>query len=284
MNGIDIIDIKETNIKGAYVIDGFPSVGLVGSIVANYLVSFLKLEQIAMVDSVYFPAISLIRDQLPLSPVRVYSGAFGNRGQEKIVVFVSEFQPAQEILKPLAITMMDWAEDHKCKMMISPEGLLTREESERIEAMAMASQDLELAAYERPAAPGAAKKDEPNGTMTVYGVASTASARNMLKQNDVKPFENGVISGLAGVLLNEGVARDFDVATLLSEAHADYPDARAAAAIMTVIDRLLLHVELDLKPLLKEAALIEETLKEIHKKAATEEELGKKKSTNVMYS
>ena len=85
----------------------------------------------------------------------------------------------------------------------------------------------------------------------------------MLKQNDVKPFENGVISGLAGVLLNEGVARDFDVATLLSEAHADYPDARAAAAIMTVIDRLLLHVELDLKPLLKEAALIEETLKEI---------------------
>ena len=32
---------------------------------------------------------------------------------------------------------------------------------------------------------------------------------------------------------------------------------------MTVIDRLLLHVELDLKPLLKEAALIEETLKEI---------------------
>ncbi len=128
MNGIDIIDIKETNIKGAYVIDGFPSVGLVGSIVANYLVSFLKLEQIAMVDSVYFPAISLIRDELPLSPVRVYSGAFGNRGQEKIVVFVSEFQPAQEILKPLAIAMMDWAEDHKCKMMISPEGLLTREE------------------------------------------------------------------------------------------------------------------------------------------------------------
>jgi uncharacterized protein len=282
MNGIDIIDIKEKNIKGAYVIDGFPSVGLVGSIVANYLVSFLKLEQIAMVDSVYFPTISLIRDELPLSPVRVYAGAFGNKGQEKIVVFVSEFQPAQEILKPLAITMMDWAEDHKCKMMISPEGLLTREETERLEAMAMASKNLEMAAYEGPVQ--ASKKEAQNGEIIVYGVASTASAREMLKKNDVKPFENGVISGLAGVLLNEGVARDFDVATLLSEAHADYPDARAAAAIMTVIDRLLLHVELDLKPLLKEAALIEETLKEIHSKAATEEEAGQKKSTNVMYS
>ena len=281
MNGIDIIDIKEKNIKGAYVIDGFPSVGLVGSIVANYLVSFLKLEQIAMVDSVFFPTISLIRDELPLSPVRVYAGAFGSKGQEKIVVFVSEFQPAQEILKPLAITMMDWAEDHKCKMIISPEGLLTREETERFEAMAMASKNLELAAYEPVSA---TKKEAQNGDVTVYGVASTASAREMLKKNEVKPFENGVISGLAGVLLNEGVARDFDVATLLSEAHADYPDARAAAAIMTVIDRLLLHVELDLKPLLKEAALIEETLKEIHSKAVTEEETGKKKSTNVMYS
>jgi uncharacterized protein len=160
--------------------------------------------------------------------------------------------------------------------------LLTREETERIEAMAMASKNLELAAYEGPVP--TSKKEAQNGEITVYGVASTASAREMLKKNEVKPFENGVISGLAGVLLNEGVARDFDVATLLSEAHADYPDARAAAAIMTVIDRLLLHVELDLKPLLKEAALIEETLKEIHSKAATEEEIGQKKATNVMYS
>ena len=236
-----------------------------------------------MVDSVYFPAISLIRDEMPLAPVRVYAGAFGSKGQEKIVVFVSEFQPDPEILKSLAITIMDWAEDHKCKMIISPEGLLTREESERIEAMARGSQDLEMAAFESSIPKGKKEKGN-NGTMPVYGVASTASARQMLKENEVKPFENGVISGLAGVLLNEGVARDFDVATLLSEAHVNYPDARAAAAIMTVIDRLLLHVELDLKPLLKEAALIEETLKEISKKAATEEELGRKKSTNVMYS
>jgi predicted ATP-grasp superfamily ATP-dependent carboligase len=47
---------------------------------------------------------------------------------------------------------------------------------------------------------------------------------------------------------------------------------------------LLLHVELDLKPLLQEAALIEETLKEIHKKATADEETGRKKSTNVMYN
>lgn len=269
MNGIDIIDIKEKNIKGAYVIDGFPSVGLVGSIVANYLVSFLNLEQIAVVDSIYFPSISLVRDGVPLSPVRVYGGSLGTKGQEKVVVFVSEFQPAQDILKPLAITMMDWVEDHKCKMVISPEGLLSKEDTVRMETKAA----------EFGVSVSETQGTEEEGGVKVWGVGSTPVARQTLKQIDVKTFENGVIAGFAGVLLNEGVARDFDVMTLLAEAHAEYPDARAAAAIMTVIDRMLLHVELDLKPLLEEAALIEDTLKEIQKKAITEEDASKKKSS-----
>jgi len=275
MNGIDIIDIREKNVKGAYVIDGFPSIGLVGSIVANYLVSFLDLEQIAIVDSMYFPTISLIRDGEPLSPVRVYAGTLGKKEVDKIVVFVSEFQPAQEILKPLAITMMDWVEDHKCKMIISPEGLLSREESQRIEAFTRAQGDIEVEELEVTASTGG---KEDSGA-TVFGVGSTPSARAALKGINVPTFENGVIAGFAGVILNEGVARDFDVMTLLAEAHAEYPDARAAAAIMTIIDRLLLHVELDLKPLLEEAALIEETLKDIHKKTSTEEEAVKKRSS-----
>jgi uncharacterized protein len=275
MNGIDIIDIKEKNIKGAYVIDGFPSVGLVGSIVANYLVSFLNLEQIAIVDSVYFPSISLVREGVPLSPVRVYGGSLGTKGQEKVVVFVSEFQPAQDILKTLAITMMDWVEDHKCKMVISPEGLLSKEVSERMEAYAQSVAGTDVAEY---AVTGHNNKQAGEG-INVVGVGSTPAARQILKQIDVKTFENGVIAGFAGVLLNEGVARDFDVITLLSEAHAEYPDARAAAAIMTVIDRMLLHVELDLKPLLQEAALIEDTLKDIQKRAATEEDSSRKKSS-----
>jgi len=280
MNGIDIIDIKEKNVKGAYVIDGFPSVGLVGSIVANYLVSFLNLEQIAIVDSVYFPSISLIRDGMPLAPARVYAGQLGKHGEEKIVVFVSEFQPSPEILKSLAITIMDWAVEHRCRLVISPEGLLSKEESERLQRMAAASrmdqgvEELELNVTDTPST-------ETLGA-TVFGVGSTNESRMVFKETGVKTFESGVIAGLAGMLLNEGVARDFPVMTLLAEAHAEYPDARAAAAIMTIIDKMLLHVELDIKPLLEEAGVIEETLKEIHKKATTEEEAAKKRSS-VMY-
>jgi uncharacterized protein len=281
MNGIDIVDIKEKNVKGAYIIDGFPSIGLVGSIVANYLVSFLNLEQIAIVDSVYFPSISIIRDGQPLSPARVYAGQLGKHGEEKIVVFVSEFQPSSEIVKSLAITITDWAVDRRCRVIISPEGLLSKEEQERLQRMAKSSgmnegvEELELNVSDAPSV-------ESLGA-TVLGVGSTQEVRAVLKEIGVKTFESGVIAGLAGMLLNEGVARDFPVMSLLAEAHAEYPDARAAAAVMTIIDKMLLHVELDLKPLLEEAGVIEETLKEFHKKATSEEEAAKRKSS-VMYT
>jgi uncharacterized protein len=100
-------------------------------------------------------------------------------------------------------------------------------------------------------------------------------------KNNIPIFENGVVVGLAGVLLNEGANRNFDVVSILSEAHSDYPDARAAAAATEAIDKLLLHTRLDTQPLLEEAGLIEEALKEIKKKTGESEELAKKRS--IMY-
>jgi uncharacterized protein len=167
-------------------------------------------------------------------------------------------------MKGLAQTIMDWVEDKRCSMVISPEG---------IAAQSMENEGEE----EKPAMPK--KEDE----VTVYGVGSTARARDLLNRYQIPTFENGVVVGLAGVLLNEGVNRDFDVISILSEAHSDYPDARAAAAATEVIDKLLLHTNLDTKPLLEEAALIEQALKDINKKTGETEELAKKRSKEIMY-
>ena len=104
--------------------------------------------------------------------------------------------------------------------------------------------------------------------MGVYGVGSTESAREMLLSHDINTFSEGVITGVAGVLLNEGKRRDFDVISLLAEAHPDYPDARAAAKIIETINKMLLHVEIDAEPLYKEAENVEGQIKEIHKQTA----------------
>jgi uncharacterized protein len=254
MEEIEIIERKRRDIQDAYVIDGFPSVGLVGSISANYLVSFLELEEIAVVDSVSFPAMSLVRSGRPYSPVRIYAG---QKGEDKVVAFVSEFPPPSNLAKPLAKTMMDWIEDNRCQMLISPEGLV-------------------IETGESPQEVGQAPPEN-----RVYGIGSTPNAMDILKKNEIPLFDNGVIVGLAGVLLNEGVNRNYDVVILLSEAHAEYPDARAAAAVTAAVDKILLHIELDTKPLLAEAAGIEERLKEIYKKAGKKDELTKMRS--IMY-
>jgi uncharacterized protein len=256
MNGIDIITIKQMDIKGAYVIDGFPSVGLVGSIAANYLVSYLELDLIAVMDSTTFPAMSLVRDAVPYSPVRVYGGTIGEKGEDSIVVFVSEFQPPPETIKALAKTIMDWVEENRCRMLISPEGMLIPQENVGVE-----SPDLDI--------------DK------VMGCGSNPSTTGILEEKGIDKFETGIIMGLAGVLLNEGVNRDIDVITILSWAHAEYPDARAAALCISAIDKILLQVELDIKPLIKEAEVIENHLKQVYKNAGKEQEIPKSKS--IMY-
>ncbi len=243
---IVIYELKRMDIRGATVIDGFPSVGLVSSIVANYLINTLKLTQIGIMDSVFFPTVSLVREGIPQNPVRIYAGekvGDGPDSSDQLVVFISEFQPPPNLVKPIASAMLDWAQDQKCKMLVSPEGLVIDKESIEIED---------------------AKKGQEFG---VYGVGSTNWMRNELTKSGVHEFTEGVITGVAGVLLNEGRRRDFNVATILAEAHPDYPDARAAAQVMEMINKFLLHIDLDVSPLYQEAERIESQLKKIHKQA-----------------
>lgn len=246
---VRIFEVKRIDVEGAIVIDGFPSVGLVSSIVANYLIDSLGMEQIGIVESPAFPTVSLVRNGQPQHPVRIYAGHPGvdpgGHVADKIVAFVSEFHPAPNIIYPLATAMLDWVQEQRCGMMVSPEGLLV----------------------EKPTGPPRGRGGKlPD--VKVYGVASTRKARDLYIEPNVLPFTEGVITGIAGVLLNEGRRRGFDVLTFLAEAQADYPDARAAAKVIETINRILLRTPLDPVPLYHEAERIEQQLRSIQKHAS----------------
>ncbi len=81
------------------------------------------------------------------------------------------------------------------------------------------------------------------------------------------PFTEVVITGIAGVLLNEGRRRGFAVLTFLADAQSDYPDARAAAKVIETINRILLRTPLDPVPLYAEAERIEQQLLSIQRHA-----------------
>jgi len=242
MGDVEIFELKRMDLRNAVVIDGFPSVGLVSSIVANYLIALLKMEYIAVLDSQLFPTVSLIRDAEPLGPARVYARPFLREGDQQVVVFSTELQPAANLLRPLGTAIVDFAQTQKCKLIISAGGLVVEHEE---------------------------GGDEPEeaAEIAVYGIGSTDSAQALLKQADAEPFVEGVISGTAGVLLNEGKRRGVDVITLLAEARPDTADARAAALILAAIDQMVLHMNLNVEPLCKEAERLEAQLKVLHKDA-----------------
>jgi uncharacterized protein len=248
-DGVKIYEVKRVDVEGAIVIDGFPSVGLVSSIVANYLIDTLEMEQIGIVESPAFPTVSLVRNGNPQHPVRIYAGHppqdRAGRVADKIVAFVSEFHPAPAIIHPLATTILDWVQEQRCGMLVSPEGLVV----------------------DRPSGP-AGHKPMKLSDVKIYGVASTQKARELYIEPNMSPFLEGVITGIAGVLLNEGRRRGFDVLTFLAEAQAEYPDARAAAKVIEAINRILLRTPLDAEPLYHEAERIEQQLLTIQRRAA----------------
>jgi len=265
MSDIRIYELKKTNLRGATVIDGFPSIGLVSSIVANYLVNALELEQIGIMDSSFFPSISLIRNAQPLNTVRIYAServrGTDEEDVDQIVVFISEFQPPPNLIKPISSAILDWIQEQRCSMLISPEGLVIERPEEDM------GEEEEEKEEEKPEGDNDIEAKIRN--LELFGVGSTPTARKLLEDHDISPFIEGVITGVAGVLLNEGKRRDFDVVSLLAEAHSNYPDARAAARIIEVLDRLVLNIHIDSKPLYKEAEAIELQIKSIRSQAKT---------------
>ena len=241
MSSIKIHEISKQNLKGAVLIDGFPSVGLVGTIVANFLINTLKLEQIGVIDSPRFPAISIIKDGEPHNPMRLYSGEqVCNDGTcNQVVVCVSEFTPPTEITKDLVNTLMDWASKNGCTKIISAEGFNSGPKEE-------------------------GKDNE------IYGIASTEGARTWIKDAKVKPFTYGTVGGITGALLNEGKIRNMNVLGLLAEVNDDLPDARAAASVIKAIDELLLAIDLDPEPLLKEAQELEQEVQAVRDQVPSE--------------
>lgn len=241
MQQFEIRELKRIDFKNAIIFDGFPSVGLVSSIVSNYLVTLLRLDYVGYIDSPFFPAVTVIRDSIPMATARLYARGEPERGETQLAVFTSEFQPHADITKPLGEKMITWAIANKCKLIVSVGGLV----------------------IERDANEAAAEPSE----VAVYGIASTPSAQKYLDAADVEPFVEGIITGTSGILLREGKKRGFDVVVLLTEARQNVADAKASVLLTAAIDQMVLKMNLNMEPLLKEAETLERELANLKRDA-----------------
>ena len=232
MADVELRTIKEVDLKGGTVVAAFPSVGLVSTITATYLITGLKVDQVVALESPDFPSLSMIYAKKPKFPARVYASK-----SPKLAIFICEMPLPMGTHRPVAYTLLKWAKDHGCRQIVPLEGL--------------------------PAVAEVPISGEPQ----VWGVGSTDRARAELEKREIPQLESGMIAGVTGVLLNEGRWRDVDVIALLAEARLSVPDATAAVSLVRVLDTLLPEISIDLGPLQHQAKLLEEHLTKLKQQA-----------------
>jgi len=245
--GRPIVKVKSTvDTEGALVISCFPSVGMVSSVAAHFLIEYLELEFVGGVKDSRLPPLCLVQDGAPLPPIRIYAGEqkCNLMGEcDKIILLMSELIVPDAIVHDIVEAMFEWSKSSGIGA-----GIL-------LDAFAMKGMKGGLNGNEPMV------EYEDSEEINVLGIGATQHMREVLEEMGVAPVEQGVIKGMTGVILGEGRRRGLDIVSLLVEADPRFPDARAAATLIGHLNKLLPAIELDQAPLLEEAERLEEQIK-----------------------
>ena len=198
-DGFRIVE-SSTIRKKAVMINGLPDVGLVGLLAASHIISSLKLEEVGSLESDLLPPMIVLHGGIPKSPVRIFAG-------KSLVVVISETAIPLLLLRPLANSLVEWAQSNSTELMLSLGG------------MAVANrQDIEA-----PKVFAAISKKELE--------AKLSGAAELL--------EEGYIVGAYGLLLRRCAEASVPAITLLTQSYYNYPDPVAAAASLNAVNRIL---------------------------------------------
>lgn len=242
---VKISDLVET--KDATIFCCFPSVGMVSSIVAHYLIEKLELEFVGGVIDPNLPPLCLVQDGEPLPPIRAYAGTPICSPKltkcDKVILLMSELIVPEPLVHGIVDALFNWS-----KSADLAAGVL-------IDAFAKQGMKSSMNGQEPVV------EYEGSEEVDVLGVGSTVKMRELLAALNIQPLEQGVIKGITGVLLGEGRRRGLDIMSIMVEADPRFPDARAAATLISHLNELLPAIDLDHAPLLEEAERIEEQVR-----------------------
>ena len=234
---IEIRTVKEVNLEGGVIFDGFQSIGLTSTIACGCFINSLDTKLVAILDSPIFPPISIIYNSIPQFPARIYANE-----EKKLAFFVSELNLDISANRPLAETIIEWAEKNKCDLIISIAGKPVDVEDENIKI-----------------------------DTQVYGISNSPNGRKKINDAGIKIVTNGTVRGIPGILLNEGMWKNIDVIVFIVDVISGVPDFRAAAIVSDAISKIVPGAHCDTNRLLKEAEAMENNLKMIRNNIHTRE-------------
>jgi uncharacterized protein len=232
---IEIRKLKEINIEGGVVFDGFHNIGLTSTIACGCYINSLNTELVDILDSSLFSSMSVIYDSKPNFPARIYANE-----EKKLAFFVSELVLDPSAYRPVADIILRWSKDNKCQTIISIAGRTIEKEDIRT-----------------------TKEEEPSLNV----ISNSSIIMKELGDIGILPLKNGTINGIPGILLNEANWKNIDVIVFVVDVISGVPDFRAAANVVQAISKIVPEAYCEIQPLIKEAENIENNLKMINSQA-----------------
>jgi uncharacterized protein len=115
---VTFIETKKMSLTGFTLIEGFPDLGLAGTIGTRYLVEKLSFEQIGFIRSKLLLPILRISQGVPMHPVRIYA----NKKLKVVVVLAEQIIPNQ-VAHVFTDALIDWIKKKGIKRVIATSGI-----------------------------------------------------------------------------------------------------------------------------------------------------------------
>jgi uncharacterized protein len=212
-----------------YLILGLPDAGLVGSLASKHLVVSKGLEIVGEIDSpVYFPPVSVVHKQTPMSPIQLYSSK-----DRKYLLLLSESPIPANAIYTLSSAIIEYSREIGIDVIISMSGI---------------------------AVPNRLNIQKPKA----YWIASSEHASKLVEGKNIERLEEGFIVGPYAVILKEARRRGLNNLVLFVESFYDIPDPESAAVALTILSEIL-GEEIDTRKLLEEAELLKLQTRELMK-------------------
>jgi len=188
---VEIKQVEPFKLKNPIIIEGFPGIGMIGTISAAYLAEKLDMKLVAYFASSHFPPVAAIHDYKPVSPARIYASEKYN-----LIVLFSEFVIPSEIVYSLSQSIIDFAKKNKAKVIYSLAGVAS-----------------------------------PVPDSKAYGIASTPAMGELIKKQGIELIKEGATQGVSGVLIAECASEKFPAANLMVQTSQPMDPRAAARLI-----------------------------------------------------
>ncbi len=159
---VRFVEVDHRNWSGYTLIEGFPGMGLVGTISAKYLVENLDFKEMGHIHSDVFMPIIRIHEGVPVFPSRIYVSE-----KYKLIVLISEQVIPKPFVPKVARAVIEWILQNGITRVISLAGIQT----------------------------------DSKGKPSVYGIAANEKSKSIFEGLDVEIIQDGITTGITAIIL-----------------------------------------------------------------------------------